>query len=281
MEKLLAAAKAASSNKKDYSDEKVYYYPARDTAGSGTATIRFLPGKTEDDIPFVKVYTHGFKGPTGKWYIEDCPTTIGQDCPCCEQNSKFYATMTKDEARKNGLNRKTAFIANIIVIEDKKNPENEGKLFQYKFGTKVFAKIMDKLQPEDEDDTACNVFDLLEGANFKLKIRKVDGETNYDKSAFEDSSKSPAVDLNAMESLDQYIAPEKFKSRADLEKRLAIALGNTTRVAPVSDYVQEDIPEAEPTKTRETVAPAKPKAAGVDDADDDIMAMMKKLSEEE
>jgi len=288
MAKLLGAVNKAKSAGGFEKDDKKFYYPARDAAGNGSAVIRFLPGKTDDDIPFVKTYAHGFKG-AGGWFIEDCPTTIDKPCYACEQNSILWNTNLKanqDIVRER--KRKISYIANILIVSDPKNPENEGKVFQYKFGTKIFDKIVDALQPvEDELDPKepCNVFDLKEGANFILKIRKVEGQTNYDKSEFK--APSPVkVDLSLLESLDQFTAPERFKTPEELQRRFDKAVGNTVRLAvkeakPAADEFDEDevdagLREVE-QKAAKVIKPA-PKVEVTDDADDDIEALMKSLA---
>jgi len=277
MDKLLEAAKSAKFSNSERKDDKTFYYPARDQAGNGTAILRFLPGKTEDDLPFVKTYSHGFKGPAGKWFIEDCPTTIGSPCYCCEQNGILWNTEIKanqDIARTR--KRKISYVANILVVEDKKNPENEGKVFLFKFGTKIFDKIFDKLSPEFEDETPCNVFDLLEGANFVLKIRKVEGQTNYDKSEFRTPSAIDKVNLDVLEDLNQFISPAKFKTPAELERRFNMAVGNTVRLAANAETnATENVVVRAPAAPLNTTSPSQ------DDVDDDVMEMMKKLAEDD
>lgn len=298
MEKLLNAVKAANSNSSfNKEDQKEFYYPARDQSGNGSAVIRFLPGKTDDDIPFVKTYSHGFKGPSGKWYIEDCPTTIGQPCYCCEQNGALIAPFgdwksapntVKDTVRER--KRRMQYVANIVVIKDEKNPENEGKIFLFKFGQKIADKLFGMIAPtfvdEDEHDDFVkkfggenvDVFDLKKGANFSFKIRKVEGQTNYDKSEFRAPSELDTdVDLNTLEDLEQFTAPDKFKSPEDLKKRFDAAVGNTIRLAAKAE-VEAD--EEEPV----VVAKPSPKPATKvveADEDDDVAAMMRRLSEQD
>jgi len=278
MEKLLGAVKKASATK-DYSDGDVFYYPVRDTVGNGSAVIRFLP-TDNDDVPFIKIYTHNFKNAkTGKWFIDNCLTTLEADCPICAANSVNYNTMSKDDARKVGMNRKTSYIARILVVEDKKTPENEGKVFMYKFGKKIFDKIVDKLQPEFEDDTPCNVFDLEKGADFKLKIRKVDGETSYDKSEFAESSACTVKvekQFTPENDMHKFMKPENFKSAAQLQARLDLITGKDVAKAEKKAEVEEFeqiVKKAEAPSTR--------KAAPVDadDDEDDIMALVKSLAE--
>ncbi len=286
MEKLLAAVNKAKSSNGSDRDDKVFYYPSRDTAGNGSAVIRFLPGKTDDDIPFVKVYSHGFKGPTGQWFIEDCPTTIGQPCYCCEQNSILWNTGIKanqDIVRER--KRKVSYISSILVVKDEKNPENEGKIFLFKYGQKIFDKITNMLSPTfvDSDEKEefinkygeeyCDVFDLKNGADFKFKIRKVEGQTNYDKSEFAGPSKV-SVDLSSIEPLDQFTDPTRFKSAEDLQKHFDRAIGNTVRLAAkVSNNEVEPHVQPKPTKTvkQETSS----------SEDDELLEFMNRLNQEE
>ena len=185
-----ANAPAGGGNK----DNENMWRAETDKAGNGFAIIRFLPAKSADELPFVKVYDHGFQGPTGKWFIEKCPTTLGHNCPVCEANGPLWNSgieANKEIVRKR--KRRVSYVTNVLVVSDPKNPDNEGKVFQFKFGKKIFDKLMDAMQPPvdekgrpiDPDEQPMNPFDLNEGANFKLKIRKVEGYANFDKSEFE------------------------------------------------------------------------------------------------
>ncbi len=283
MARILAAAQKAKSNSSGDREEQYFYYPATDVSGNGSAVIRFLPG-IEEEIPFVKYYSHGFKGAaTGKWLIDNCPTSIEEPCPVCEANSQLYNSLTKEEARKYGMNRKTHFVSRILVVEDKKNPENEGNVFLYKYGTKIFGKIMDAMAPAFDDDAPIEVFDLKKGANFKLKIRKVDGQTNYDKSEFDAPSickfnKDYSEDLN----IQKFIARDSYKDFDTLKKRLDMVMGNTTRVKPEvrdddAEIKDDDGFSARPPKSQSS----RKEVSKSDDDEDDVMNMMKKLVEED
>lgn len=282
MEALLGAVKKSQSGFTKDKEDDVFYYPIRDAVGNGSAVIRFLPTGNDDEVPFVKMYSHGFKGPSGKWLIDNCPSTIEKECPVCAANSKNYATMSKDDARKLGMNRKVSFISRILVIEDKKTPENEGKVFLYKFGQKIFDKIVDKLQPEFEDDKPCNIFDLNEGANFKLKIRKYEGQTNYDKSEFDEPSVCPmSMDkvmkqFNNENNIQKFLKHENFKSAEKLQERLNIALGTVEQrkspAAKEEDEFEQVVKKPAPESVRKTTK--------VDDDDDDIMSLVKSLAED-
>jgi hypothetical protein len=283
MEKLLKAVQKAKQKGGGEREEDYFYYPARDTVGNASAVIRFLPAESDDIDDFVKLYTHGFKGPTQKWFIDNCPTTLERDCPVCAANSELYAKLTKDEARKHGMNRKTSFIARILVIEDKKTPENEGKVFLFKFGTKIFDKIADAAVPEFENEKPMDAFSLTKGANFNLKIRKVDDQTNYDKSLFDATPSKCDVDVFKQYTEEnnplKFIAATQFKSEEDLQKRLDLVLGNSVRMATkAAPKAEEDAPQDErqekPASTR-TVSKTPP----AEDSEDDIMALIKSLDD--
>ena len=188
LDKLLNAVKedSAPQEKKSYKDDRLWK-PEMDKSGNGYAVIRFLPARCEDFQG--KVWNHAFQGPTGQWYIENSLTTIGQKDPVSEHNTQLWNSgleSDKEIARKQ--KRKLQYFANIYVVSDSKHPENEGKVFLYRFGKKIFDKIMEAMQPAFEDEEAINPFDFWKGANFKLKVRKVDGYWNYDKSEFDSVS---------------------------------------------------------------------------------------------
>jgi hypothetical protein len=202
-----------------------------DKAGNGYAVIRFLPPIEGEDLPWVRVFNHGFQGPGG-WYIENSLTTLGKKDPVSEYNSGLWATgveANKDIVRKQ--KRRLTYYANIMVVEDSKRPENEGKVFLFKFGKKIFDKVNDQMNPQFEDETPVNPFDFWEGANFKLKIRKVEGFTNYDKAEF--AAPTPLSENDEdMEriwkqqySLQDFLKPDNFKSYEELSSRLNKVLG--------------------------------------------------------
>ena len=203
-----------------------------DKSGNGYAVIRFLPAPDGEDLPFVKLYSHAFQGPGG-WYIENSLTTLGQKDPVSEYNTMLWNNGTdagKETARKQ--KRKLTYVSNIYVVKDPANPENEGKVFLYKYGKKIFDKITTAMQPEFEDEEAIDPFDFWQGANFKLKAKNVAGYRNYDSSEFAAVS-ALLDDDEAMEgiwkkqySLEEFVAPDQFKSYDDLKKRLDYVLGN-------------------------------------------------------
>ena len=279
LDKLLGAVQAenAPQEKKSYVDERLWK-PELDKTGNGYAVIRFLPAVEGEDMPWAKVWNHAFQGPTGQWYIENSLTTLGQKDPVSELNSSFWNSgieSDKEIARKQ--KRKLQYFSNIYVVSDPKHPENEGKVFLFRYGKKIFDKIMEAMQPAFEDETPVNPFDFWQGANFKLKIRKVDGFWNYDKSEFEKPSALCDGDDQTLErvwkeehSLAEKTDPSNFKSYDELKKRLDTVLAGTTRVGNVAD-VMEDEPVATPTiDTKEmSVAPPAMYKAGDKTADED------------
>jgi hypothetical protein len=226
-------------------DERLWK-PEVDKIGNGFAIIRFLPAPEGEDLPWAKIYSHAFQGPGG-WYIENSLTTIGQKDPLGEYNRELWNTGTetnKETVRKQ--KRKLSYYSNIYVVKDLANPANEGKVFLFKYGKKIFDKIMESMQPEFEDETPINPFDFWQGANFKLKIVKKDGYWNYDKSEF--GTIEPLLDDDdALEALwkKQYsltaiTAPDQFKSYEELEKRLKMVLGQKPTNRRVDEEVEDE-----------------------------------------
>lgn len=224
-------------------DDDRFWQPTVDKAGNGMAIIRFLQAGEvdggDDGDPFVKTFKHGFKGPGG-WFIEECLTTIEQKCPVCEMNSKLWNSGVESDKKivsgsgneQPGTKRKLHYISNILVISDPANPENDGKLKLFRYGSKIFEKINEAMHPSFEDEVAFNPFNYWTGANFKLKIRKVDGYRNYDRSEFEtpselyggDEKKLEAL-FKAQHSLKVFVDPDKFKSYDDQKARLNLVMG--------------------------------------------------------
>ena len=234
----------ANPEKKSYIDER-FWQPEVDKAGNGMAVIRFLPAPEGEDMPWVQVFSHSFQGPGG-WYIENSLTTLNQKDPVSEYNSVLWNSgveANKEIARKQ--KRKLTYISNILVVKDPSNPDNEGKVFLYKFGKKIFDKLNDIMNPEFEDEQSVNPFDLWEGANFKLKIRNVEGYRNYDKSEFD--SQSPLFkDDDKLEktwksqySLAEFTSQGNFKSYDVLKARLDKVLG----IQDTSEGVVESSPQ--------------------------------------
>jgi hypothetical protein len=231
------------SNTTQGSSDERFWKPELDGSGNGFAVIRFLPQPDGEDLPWAKVYSHAFTGPSGQWFIENCLTTKGEKCPVCAHNNALWNSgmeSDKDIARKQ--KRKLSYYANIYVVKDPKNPENEGRVFLYKFGKKIFDKITAAMEPEFQDETPVNVFDFWEGANFKLKIKTVAGYWNYDSSEFdrpaalsEDDSKLEEIYENQY-SLEAFTAPSEFKTYDELENRKDVVLG----VAPAIRQAQQE-----------------------------------------
>ena len=228
-----AATPETKTDKSSYVDER-QWKPTVDKAGNGYAVIRFLPER-DGQVPFVRYWDHGFKGPTGQWYIEKSLTSIGQQDPVSEMNSELWATETDDNrALVRERKRRLHYVANIIVESDPANPQNEGKVFLYTFGKKIFDKIMDMMQPQFQDEEPVNPFDFWEGASFKLKIRNVEGYRNYDKSEFaspselRDNDEELETIYNAMYDLTEFTDPSNYKTYDELKSRLQMVLGERT-----------------------------------------------------
>jgi hypothetical protein len=283
LDKLLGAVQAESApqEKKSYVDERIWK-PVMDKSGNGYAVIRFLPAVEGEDMPWAKIWNHAFQGPTGQWYIENSLTTVGQNDPVSEYNTRLWNSgveSDKEIARKQ--KRKLQYYSNIYVVEDPANPQNEGKVFLFRYGKKIFDKIMEAMQPAFQDETPVNPFDFWEGANFKLKIRKVDGYWNYDKSEFADPSAlfDNDDDIEALwktqHSLADFTSPSNFKSYDELKARLDAVLAGTVTVGKAVD-VMEDAPVAEP---KVDTAPAPAPTVSEED-DDDAMSYFEKLANE-
>lgn len=269
------------------------WYPAVDKAGNGYAVIRFLPAPGDEEVPFVRVFEHGFKGPTGSWYIENSLTTIGKADPVSEMNSQLWnmssddnsATRKQARAQKRRLN----YVCNIYVIQDQANPENNGKVFLFKFGKKLYVKLNDAMHPQFPGDVPMNPFDMWAGADFKLKIRNVDGYRNYEKSEF--SAPAPMFEgdderLEAIwkqeHSLQAFLAPSNFKTYEELKTKLnkVLGLNQNGSVAPAAarqaasqkSQDEDDLPWTPPKQERSAAAPTSA------DEDDEDMAFFKKLA---
>ena len=226
-------------------DERLWK-PEMDKTGNGYAVIRFLPAPDGEELPWAKLYTHAFQGPGG-WYIENSLTTIGQKDPVSEHNRELWNSGNdKDKETVRKQKRKLSYYSNIYVVKDPANPQNEGRVFLFKYGKKIFDKIMEAMQPEFEDETPINPFDFWQGANFKLKLVKKDGYWNYDKSEF-DRVEPLLDDDDALEavwkkqySLAAVVAPDQFKSYEQLETRLKMVLGQKTASRPRYDEETND-----------------------------------------
>ena len=272
--------------------------PELDKTGNGYAVIRFLPAPEGEDLPWAKLYTHAFQGPGG-WYIENSLTTLNQKDPVSEYNRELWNSGSdKDKETVRKQKRKLSYYSNIYVVKDPAHPENEGKVFLFKFGKKIFDKILNAMQPEFEDEEPINPFDFWGGANFRLKIRKVEGYWNYDKSEF-DSPSALFDDDDALEalwkkeySLSAIVAPDQFKSYDDLEKRLKYVLGQKSARAAVQEQEDDyDSYAQTPSKEESVIAeleqsfarsksPSLPKIETVDEDEDDALSYFQRLAEE-
>jgi hypothetical protein len=271
-----------ATEKKSYVDERLWK-PNVDKAGNGYAVIRFLPAPEGEELPWVRVWNHAFQGPTGQWYIENSLTTLNQKDPVSEYNTQLWNSgveSDKEIARKQ--KRKLKYYSNIYVVSDPSNPENEGKIFLYAYGKKIFDKLMEAMQPAFEDETPINPFDFWQGANFKLKIRKVDGYWNYDKSEFESVSalKTSDEELESIYkgeySLQEFMAPSNFKSYDELKARLdAVLTGSVVTGKTAAQMVEEEEVPAPTFKSEPT-----PQPASVGDDEDDAMSYFEKLANE-
>lgn len=295
LDKLRAAMETASPTegaKKSYSDDN-FWKPELDKSGNGYAVVRFLPTPEGEEMPWVSYFDHGFQGPGG-WYIEKSLTTLGKQDPVSEYNSQLWNTgieANREIARKQ--KRRLHYVSNIYVVSDPKNPDNEGKVFSYRYGKKIFEMLKEAISPAFEDEAPINPFDLRgEGANFKIKIRKVDGYWNYDKSEFD--SPSPLFDseeklndiYSSLSSLNELIAPNQFKSYDELKEKLDRVLGLSGGVSnSTAESVAEDLDEVpwsgvnEATADEPVISSAETSET-VSTTEDDAMDYFKKLATE-
>ena len=285
LDKLLArvAKDESPTEKKSYKDDRQFKAQV-DKSGNGYAVLRFLPAPEGEELPWARVWNHAFQGPTGLWYIENSLTTLNQKDPVSEHNTQLWNSgieSDKEIARKQ--KRKLQYYSNILVITDSSNPQNEGKVMLYKYGKKIFDKLMEAMQPAFEDEQPINPFDPFEGANFKLKIRKVDGYWNYDKSEF--SAPSPIFEsddeieevINKQYPLSEFSSPDNFKSYDELKTRLNNVLsGKQSAGRSIGETIDED--EKEYAPAYQSSAPKKMES--VETEDDDAMSYFEKLANE-
>ena len=237
---------AKLSEKPSYIDERIWKLE-RDKSGNGYAIIRFLPAPPNEDVPWVKLWTHGFKGPGG-WYIENSLTTLGKEDPVSKANTALWNSgIESDKNIARDRKRKLNFYSNILVLEDSANAGNEGKVFLFRYGKKIFEKITSVMNPEFKDESPLNPFDFWEGANFKIKMRQVDGFANYDKSEF--ASVTPLCDgkdadleevWKQQHSLQDLIDPESFKSYQELEARFNTVVGGGSEFGTIEESNNEE-----------------------------------------
>jgi hypothetical protein len=291
--KLVEAAEAVGGTNKPSVDDR-FWQPAVDKAGNGYAVIRFLPGDAEAATPWARYWDHGFKGPTGQWYIEKSLTSLGKPDPVSELNGKMW-----NEYHSFGLSEKEAqtivrqrkrnlrYVANVLVISDPANPENEGQVKLYRYGKKIQDKIFQAMKPTFPDEAPVNPFDMWNGADFVIKIRKVEGYSNYDNSMFKspaplmggDDAKLEAL-YNKQHQLTEWTDPTNYKSYDELKARLALVLGES---APLSTQQRVDLGNrAEPPRMKETPAAQMRTAEKISiEEDDDTMSYFARLANED
>ena len=290
IDQLVAAAEATgggSSNNK-YEDTR-FWKPTVDKANNGYAVIRFLPAAEGNDLPWNRYWDHGFKGPTGRWYIEKSLTSIGQNDPVGELNSRLWNSgIEADKQKARNQKRRLHYVSNVMVVSDPANPDNEGKVFLYQYGKKIFDKLMDAMQPEFADEEPVNPFDFWNGANFKLKIRDVEGYRNYDKSEFSAPSALNDDDAelekiyNGLYDLREFTDASQYKSYDELKAKLMSVLGEEANAgAPkIDDEIKlgnetpaPSMKESTPSTIEETISS--------NDDEDDLMAHFSQLLDDD
>tara|TARA_B100000780_G_scaffold262670_1_gene215987 strand:+ start:46 stop:957 length:912 start_codon:yes stop_codon:yes gene_type:complete len=290
MAKLLTTAQSVGGDaKKSYNDDRIWK-PTVDKANNGYAVIRFLPAPEGENDPWIQYWDHGFKGPvTGRWYIERSLTSIGQDDPVSEMNTKLWNSGNDDDKSiARNRKRRLHYVSNIQVIKDDGNPANEGKVFLYVFGKKIFDKIIDSMQPQFADEDPINPFDFWDGADFKLKIRDVEGYRNYDKSEFgKPGALASDEELEGiygkLHSLEEYNSPSNYKTYAELKTKLMAVLGEDGVAMSTAEHVTLDVSTPAPMRASQAesnhnVAP-EPKAAA--DDEDDTLSYFNRLAAED
>ena len=278
---------------KSYEDNR-FWKLERDKAGNGNAVIRFLPRVEGDELPWVKIFSHGFKGPTGKWYIENSLTTIGKQDPVGELNTTLWnsgSDANKEIARSQ--KRRLQYISNILVVSDPAHPENNGKVMLFKYGKKIFDMIMNKAQPTFEDEKPVNVFDLWEGANFKIRMRTVEGYPNYDQSVFAEPTLVAPSDeqilavVNQQYKLAEFLDAKNFKSYEELKAKLDSVLSGGVAIPTAESMTNDPLPVAPPPSFTAAPAPtytaaAAPvsKAPEINEDDEFDMSFFQKIANE-
>lgn len=278
-------------------EDKAEWKLTLDSAGNGSAHIRFLPSKDDDSVPFVKIYTHGFKDKsTGKWFVENCPTTLGNSddgfkCPVCEANSELWNTgLESNKKLASHRKRNLSYWANVLVIKDSKNPDAEGKIFKYRFGSKIMEKIQAKANPpeelgEDPVDVTC-VFD---GCDFFLSTKKVAGYQNYDDSQFKSSKPIANIDdeeyqdklIADMHTLADIIKPTEFKKYEDLQKQFVRATGEKASVGKAQADAEKELDDlgSDLDKMDKKASKSKSKSKSKDEEDDDLDDLLNDTAE--
>ena len=299
--KLADEVKKTNSPQQKGADERFWKLIVDPKTGIGYAKLRFLPAPKDEDIPWAKLWSHGFQGPAGSWFIENCPTTLdGRPCPVCKENNRLWNSgVESDKEVARSRKRKLTYISNILILEDPARPENNGKTFLFKYGKKIHDKVMELLEPQFPDQQPANPFDLWEGCDFKLKAQKVAGYQNYDKAEFTEPSELFTGDDAQKEqtweeefSLSEFIKEDQFKNFEELGKKFQRALGGDVEDRFTAGEVIEresrlPIPTPAPTakaaeaKVTKTVAAPKPKAVEVDDEEDDVKKFFASVIDED
>ena len=287
-DKLQTALEETAESSKSFKDDR-YWRPELDKSGNGYAVIRFLPASHGEELPWVQYWDHGFQGPGG-WFIEKSLTTLNKADPMSEFNTSLWNTgdeVKKDQARKQ--KRRLHYVSNILVVSDSKHPELEGKVMLFRYGKKIFEKVKDAMQPQFEDETPVNPFDLWEGANFKLKVRKVDGYWNYDKSEFaktsalsEDDDELESV-YNKQHSLAEIISPDQFKTYDELKVKLERVLGlsgNGAFSTSTAETIAEDNSDGFNSTAADDLPWSEPSQASASNDKDSSISYFEKLAQE-
>lgn len=285
VEKLSREMDKITKTTESFKDDR-FWVAERGKDGNGFAVLRFLPAPEGEDVPWVRLFNHGFQGKGGGWFIENCPTTLGKKCPVCEANSELWNSgVESDKEVARQRKRKLSYISNILVVSDPNNRENEGKVFLYRYGKKIFDKISDCMEPKFPGDEPVNPFDFWAGKNFKLKIQTVAGYANYDKSEFDaksavcggDDSKLEAM-WKSLNKLSELVSPDKFKAYEELvekfETTLTASAKSGARRAEETVVTKESFSD----KFKKPAAPAK---ASSDDDSEDTLSYFRKLAEED
>ena len=286
IDRLTSEATKINKSSESYKDDR-FWRPELDKSSNGFAVIRFLPASEGEDLPWARLFSHGFKGPGG-WFIDNCPTTLGQKCPVCEANSELWNSgIEKDKDVARNRKRKLSYISNIVVVSDPANPENEGKIFLYKYGKKIFDKVNEAMSPEFADEEAINPFDFWSGANFKLKVRKVAGFINYDKSEFESSSALLDGDDEKLEefwkkqySLKEFTDTSNFKSYEQLKKRFGdvSSVSGVVKSAEALEEVQREVDSRWGTPSESSSSDSNDNTFDKEDSGDDALSYFEKLA---
>ena len=291
LSKLVEMGGTGPAEKQSFNDER-FWKPTRDKAGNGYAVIRFLPGDAEAPTPWVRYWEHAFKGPSGQLYIEKSLTSIGHQDPVGEMNQKLWNQDGSNAAKAIVRERKRnlRYVANVLIVSDPANPENDGTVKLFRFGKKIFDKIMDSMQPQFPDEAPVNPFDMWKGADFTLKIRKVEGYPNYDTSSFkspsaisDDEARLEEI-YNNQEDLSEWTDPKNYKSYDELKVRLASVLGESTTPNPkIEMELDDEIPDFDKKSEPEIKSAPAPKAKTAESVmdDDDTMSYFSKLANDD